>query len=445
MNAASFIGWLDSDSVAQDRISELLRAFDEPGTLDSLGFGTIRDTLAEAIAPGVSTIQTRLRYFLFIPWICRHVEHEGWRAPFDHRLRHYEAKLIERLRHLGPNNGVIGYQSGRDLKRMPSSAYWAGLRAWGIRTPASNDDMSMRRYGALVEQRQRRRAGVDDRELSRSPQRLWAELPPPPAGFLAEPASMQLAAEEASWLLDKLQGSQQTQSSPLAVAAAFACGTADAAAASEWALPWHVPAQISGQHLKDQQRELLRHARCVSDVTYGPQVLYNLLLAELASITSDGDSLVDTADARIDRWNQELAAWADDVSQPSAAQPLRYWFGQINDPNGLWAFLERLRGRPINPHTKSFVNDLARRAVESPGELAGDPEIRTRITDREAVLKGARARLGNRQGPLAAWIEGGQPFMGGRLDYRWPIVNRYLVDFAEAGVSNPVTSNGRDS
>lgn len=45
----------------------------EPGTLDELGIGSIRDTFSDELFPGTSTIQTRARYFLFVPWIMQMV------------------------------------------------------------------------------------------------------------------------------------------------------------------------------------------------------------------------------------------------------------------------------------------------------------------------------------------------------------------------------------
>jgi len=130
----SSLGWLDFDSAASERVGELLRAFEEPGTLDVLGLGTVRGAFSEMLSPGTSTVQTRLRYFIFVPWICQWLESQRLHpAEFSRRLRGDEARLIECLRHLGRDRGVIGYRSGRTLKTMPSALYWSGLRKWGIR------------------------------------------------------------------------------------------------------------------------------------------------------------------------------------------------------------------------------------------------------------------------------------------------------------------------
>ncbi len=48
-------------------MATLLRSLEEPSTLDVLSLGTIRDAFADILSPGTSTVQTRLRYFIFLP------------------------------------------------------------------------------------------------------------------------------------------------------------------------------------------------------------------------------------------------------------------------------------------------------------------------------------------------------------------------------------------
>ena len=70
----STLSWLDSSESERKAVMELVSALNEPGTLDELGIGSLRDTIAETLFPGTSTIQTRARYFLFIPWILQMAE-----------------------------------------------------------------------------------------------------------------------------------------------------------------------------------------------------------------------------------------------------------------------------------------------------------------------------------------------------------------------------------
>ena len=53
---------------------DVVNIFREQGTVDELGVGRIRDALADHLFPGTSTIQTRARYMLFVPWIYQALE-----------------------------------------------------------------------------------------------------------------------------------------------------------------------------------------------------------------------------------------------------------------------------------------------------------------------------------------------------------------------------------
>lgn len=51
-----------------------LRSKREAGTVDDLGVGAVRDAIADHLFPGISTIQTRAKYFLFLAWIFKSLE-----------------------------------------------------------------------------------------------------------------------------------------------------------------------------------------------------------------------------------------------------------------------------------------------------------------------------------------------------------------------------------
>ena len=71
---AATLTWLDLTASDRDRMRQVLDLFKERGTVDEMGLGRLRDALSEALFPGTSTIQTRLRYVLFVPWIYRQLE-----------------------------------------------------------------------------------------------------------------------------------------------------------------------------------------------------------------------------------------------------------------------------------------------------------------------------------------------------------------------------------
>jgi hypothetical protein len=65
---AASLTWIDHDAKARERSLRILSLF-KTTTRDELGLGAIRDSFADQLFPGTSTIQTRLRYMLFVPWI----------------------------------------------------------------------------------------------------------------------------------------------------------------------------------------------------------------------------------------------------------------------------------------------------------------------------------------------------------------------------------------
>ena len=70
----SFLSWIVFDEVERQGARRLMALFEEKESRDELGLGPIRDSIADHLFPGTSTIQTRVRYMLFVPWIYSMVE-----------------------------------------------------------------------------------------------------------------------------------------------------------------------------------------------------------------------------------------------------------------------------------------------------------------------------------------------------------------------------------
>ena len=184
----STLSWLDSTERERRAVLELVSALTEPGTLDELGIGSIRDTIADALFPGTSTIQTRARYFLFIPWILRMVEDRPGAQPEQRAIR-LQRQLCDALdiAH-GSDAGVIGREAKGNLKRWPMSIYWSGLERWGIRRYAGSTSSyfaSLRRPSGLLMAADYVDEPVEGRryEASEPTSRNWSPLPERPRGF----------------------------------------------------------------------------------------------------------------------------------------------------------------------------------------------------------------------------------------------------------------------
>lgn len=400
---ASSLGWLDLDAAASERVSNLLRALEEPGTLDPLGLGSVRDTFAGMLSPGTSTIHTRLRYFVFLPWIFLSLESQRvGPGDFARRLRDSEARLIDCLRPLGANRGVIGYTAGRNVRRLPSEVYWGGLRSWGLRRL----DLSLAEYGKRAAAFGRYRPDRDDDGNITTPSvSMWATLPAPPDGFLDNEIAFDLRRSEAQLLTDHIR-----QHHPRSLIAAM-CDAPELAA--EASFPWDLPPAAP---LPEHLREILRHARCFSELTVGPQHVYNVLLARKAR-AEFGWETHHVESQQMDR----LAIWADLIAP--RYEELRAW---VDDISSFWALLAPYDS--VSARTQEFVQTIVTRALVNPAGLAEDATVHTTIRNREILLKTKRARLAHRSA-LESWNQA--PF-GGQLNYRWPITKSYLADIGRA-------------
>ena len=247
----------------------------------SWGLGAIRDSIADHLFPGTSTIQTRLRYMLFIPWLFRMLEKPRMfpRRQLRTEARALEIRLADALKSGGESNGIIGRDAGPRLQRLPSSVYWAGLGAWGIRrlsrlrsiVCSSHCAGSRRSRGAS--RRRRRRWPARRRQPSGT-----QALPQMPKDLL-ERAVFRLTADEAQFIIDRLVASQ-----PAALLTMLAREGIDADCDYIWTHPHLVG--VSGA-----ARRLVHHGEIFSHVMHGAALLYNLALSELRGRDDWADGL----------------------------------------------------------------------------------------------------------------------------------------------------------
>lgn len=62
------IGWIDFSKDERNNVLNVIHLLDEPGAVDELGIGAVRDAFADLFFPGTSTVQTRAKYFLIVPY-----------------------------------------------------------------------------------------------------------------------------------------------------------------------------------------------------------------------------------------------------------------------------------------------------------------------------------------------------------------------------------------
>ena len=150
---------------------------------------------------------------------------------------------------------------------MPSDIYWGGLWDWGLRRLPLGLGEYAQRAAALGRYRAAR---DDDDDVTDTIDSMWAPLPDPPKGFLDAEITFELSREEALAIVENVQRKQP------GTLLAWLCAQPDVAA--DCSYPWDVP----GISLPGRVAEVLRHARCFSELTTGPQHAYNALVARRA-------------------------------------------------------------------------------------------------------------------------------------------------------------------
>jgi hypothetical protein len=406
----STLTWLAHSESERRQTQEIIRRLDEPGTLDEIGVGRIRDALANLLFPGTSTLHTRARYLLFIPWIYRELE---LRSPMHedvgHRARQREIRLIDALKRqreldddelpsgeLVDDVGIIGERAGSSLSQLPSEAYWNALHVWGVRPV----DGSRSAYHRQLEQVDLRHPAVDDdgEPLPGAIGSWWDRgLPAAPHGFL-QLATLALSADEAAYLQERAT----TKMPDSALAQLLALEHPLEPTTGMWEQPSEVLDCLTAEN-----RDLLSLADRFSAVMWGASHLYDRLVAEEA----DRPEAVALVDERLAGWRGLVADRHDELEE---------WRSEIER---FWEVVKRSNPRIPSAGEEAFVTTWARLALTA-DDVAQASEARDLVRDREKQLKRGLAKLGN-PSALEAW-EG--PARGRRLVFRWPNAQQLIAD-----------------
>ena len=97
----SSIGWIDFSSEHREKVRTVLDLLKKRGVIDELGIGVIRDSFADRMFPGFSTIQTRAKYFTLTAYLVqRFIDRSGGRESLEDYLKYHERacriNLVER-------------------------------------------------------------------------------------------------------------------------------------------------------------------------------------------------------------------------------------------------------------------------------------------------------------------------------------------------------------
>lgn len=406
-----YFKWLDFSSAERERTLAVLASLEEKGTVDDLGIGAVRDAIADHLFPGISTIQTRAKYFLFLAWIFKSLEQSQVADErIEASLKEREIKLIFAL--LGDpevekdRDGLIGKDAKEKLKRFPSSVYWNGLRAFGI----CKFEGSLAEYlQAIPETRKHHRSNIRKVEASNEPeeeQGNWdGDVPEPPIEFPVE-SILTLDSDQARYLSER---------------ACSLAGPAGEETLLSWCLrkipgldpygyanSWNL---VSRSSMPRHLGAGLRHARNFSIAVQGASAVYYVLLARK----------INHAEV-IAKYESDLMTWMHDMTEFS--EDLCAWFDNIGE---FWSWVKL-----ANPRVDRDVVFIDTWCVALRGAKFAPTRIEQVLTakttklikDREYSLKKGLARLSN-PAVLKRWEAN---VRATPLSYRWGNAARFIGD-----------------
>ncbi|MBV5330451.1 MAG: hypothetical protein JZU65_22925 [Chlorobium sp.] len=409
---SSSFSWLDYSEAERRKALEIADSFKNRDTRDELGIGTVRDALANLFFPGTTTIQTRARYFLFIPWIYLGLEQKFRKHSFGSMedlakaARKEEIALIDVLKNSDDADGTIGVEARETLKRLPSNVYWYGMGSWGVRkVDASQDEYHKRlvKYGSPVHALLRGSDDADDLGAAYNWHPALQALKP---SDFPQKASFTLSNNESQFLKERIKGKKGRNASLLAVLA-----DSD----GPWKplnFAWEHESAVNG-NLPLEVGSTLAHARNFSEVMHGAALLYNLMIARrFFDSFSKLEEKITFYEAEIGKWGSMITSRKDAYAT---------W-----DRNTFWQIVAGQNAGVPN-RTKSFINawlDLALTGND-PEAVATSENAQDLLLNRERSHKPTgMARLVN-ENALRQWSGAAG---ASQLDFRWGVSQRLLTD-----------------
>lgn len=225
------LGWIDFSRSERNKIIQTLKMLEESTALDELGIGVIRDGYADILFPGISTLQTRAKYFVLLPYLFTMGQHQKFKRssevlPWIHRQ---EDLLVPTLtKNSEDTTGVIGlraHKQGKSVKVRPTNIYWNGMKTFEI---LRDEHLSISNVCNILYSKQQRRntieikteakrsesGGFDDETAVNENLPLFSSIAPDYS--IMTDAAIELTKPEAEYLYQKITTSVKSRTSLLA-------------------------------------------------------------------------------------------------------------------------------------------------------------------------------------------------------------------------------------
>jgi hypothetical protein len=405
------LGWIDFSSEHREKVKTVIDLLAVPGVVDELGIGTIRDCFSDTLFPGISTIQTRAKYFVTLPRLLREYQslpaltRRKW--PLADWLNDQENQC---MKHLAANHrndhqtGIIGVEFADkpgEVQRKPSSVYWNGLRLFGlVKTKLSLAEF-LRKFANpdaplldLLEGSDDTKGDDRDDIGETSP----IVTPPTTDEQWKERLKLHLSLDEATFLARQIEARV-----PGSLLGQILMDDGRRKQFVERSPNWEFrglcdEAQFVAE-LEASLRTVVYDARDFWRLFEGAHIRYNVLLQ-----ARHGTNRLRA------EFEEDWKGWCEDMN----LFPWERW-----DTNRLWALAIRHR-RQVKPYTRQFVIDWINEIRTGSGDLGRLDEL---VVQQERLNKGPRSRLKpSAEGAVSEWIGIAS------LDYRYFQARRMISD-----------------
>jgi len=415
------VGWFGWATITRGDLAQaqLLLESGERGVRDPLGLNAVHRLYADYFFPGTSVQMTRLRYVFFVAAAYEKLRREkGALEPALSKIERWTALQLKQGE--ASTTGIIGHTiaATRSPVIRPSMSYWTALMQWGIiaNFPQSTKPLTRGSIQANWDQYHRMpRRATDEFATSSSLfeeklEKLWESekrsLLVDAIGNTRHPLDFELEPSEQKYLKARL-GSTGTLLGKLAVA--DIPGTIRSCKA-----PWSSKVRAL---LDESDRDLMQNAMYLAYLVEITRAVYDVLVARIyCTIDRPGN-----AEAR------------DVLTLTQKRLKHRIALGSLTRRHALRATLTTSTNNSAIGDLPGKLTAFLRRVqlwVES-----GESQVHSlepAFFNQERVQKGdaIRMRLHHGEGrqqraEWAGFIERLEPEP---LDYRWPIVQRLLID-----------------
>lgn len=219
------IGWVDFSNEDREKVLDVMSLLQEQGAVDELGFGQVRDGFANYFFPGTSTVQTRAKYFLIVPYILQEAVSGKYGDSFPVIMRRIDEnekdcgiRLYKRYENNPIGVGIIGARilPKRWVARKPSNIYWSGIRTFGISLQYAGSISDIVKLSVMDRMQKKKNKVLGNREISadeeerddsdagRTEDIKFFDLPEDVPKDWRETLDIELTPEEAVFLKEKI-------------------------------------------------------------------------------------------------------------------------------------------------------------------------------------------------------------------------------------------------